>query len=271
MNTYEQFAVTLPAWALMWALAGLVYVGCKVVTVFEMVAVPNRRLWTYLLLWPGMNVRQFFSVRPDAVVATREWYASIGKLIVGAILLWLIVRWVPAQDDLLRGWLGMIGLIMVLHFGMFHLLSLTLRRAGIDAEPLMNEPLKSQTVAEFWSKRWNTAFNQLTHRFVFRKVVGRIGVASAVLLTFGVSGLIHDLVISVPARGGYGLPTVYFLIQGAAVIAERSKIGRTFGLGIGKFGRVFTICVIALPAFWLFHPLFVRNVMLPFLRAIGCW
>jgi hypothetical protein len=271
MNTYEHFAVNFPAWLLMWGLAALVYTGCKVLTVFETVSTSTQRLWTYLLAWPGMNAREFFNTRPVRPVDTKEWFAGSVKLITGAIILWALVRAVPSEHDLFRGWVGMLGLILILHFGLFQLLSLVFRNAGIDAAPLMNEPLKARSVAEFWNKRWNTAFNQLANRLTFRKVVGKIGVTAAVLLTFAVSGLVHDLVISIPAGGGYGLPTVYFLIQGIAVVVERSSVGRAIGLGHGVLGRAFAIAVTAVPAFWLFHSMFVRNVILPFLRAIGCW
>ena len=34
-------------------------------------------------------------------------------------------------------------------------------------------------------------------------------------------------------------------------------------------GRLFTLAIVAAPAFWLFHPPFVRRVILPFMQAIG--
>jgi hypothetical protein len=37
----------------------------------------------------------------------------------------------------------------------------------------------------------------------------------------------------------------------------------------GWTGRVFAIAVVAGPAFWLFHPAFVKTVVIPFLHAIG--
>ena len=85
--------------------------------------------------------------------------------------------------------------------------------------------------------------------------------AAATMAAFLVSGLMHEIVISLPARAGYGLPTGYFLLQGMGVLLERAAPQIR--------GRVFTIFVTAFPAFWLFHPPFVRQVVLPFMEAMG--
>ena len=70
---------------------------------------------------------------------------------------------------------------------------------------------------------------------------------------------VAGLVISLPARGGYGLPTAYFLLQGVAMGAERKlRHGR----------RLFAWVVVAGPVFWLFHPLFVRQVIIPMMEAM---
>ena len=88
--------------------------------------------------------------------------------------------------------------------------------------------------------------------FTFRRLRPVVGASGAAVLVFLASGLIHELVISVPARGGYGLPTGYFLIQGVAVAGERTQVGRRLGLGRGWRGWLFTAVVVAAPAFWLF-------------------
>ena len=143
------------------------------------------------------------------------------------------MRRVPAEQPLLQGWIGLFGLIFLLHFGSFHLIALFWQAMGIDAQPIMSKPILSRTLSEFWGRRWNLGFRQLAHEFIFRPLHKRTGVAVAGLLVFVASGLIHDLVISVPARGGYGLPTGYFLLQGLGVTFERSRWGAQIGLQDG--------------------------------------
>ena len=87
--------------------------------------------------------------------------------------------------------------------------------------------------------------------------------------TFVFSGIVHEAAISVSARGGFGLPSAYFLLQAAGVAVQRSQASRRLGLDRGCLGWLFTLTFTAIPAFFLFHPPFVRRVMLPFLAAIG--
>ncbi len=196
------------------------------------------------------------------------WAEATFKTALGASLIWVGARHVPPEYPLLRGWVGMLGLILLLHFGSFDLLALAWQAAGIDAEPIMRSPIRSRSLGEFWGKRWNLGFRQLSHDFLFRPALPRLGVAGSTLLVFLASGIIHDLVISVPTRAGYGLPTAYFLLQGLAALVERSAPGRTLGLQSGARGWLWTVLVTASPAYWLFHPWFVMRVMLPFLGAI---
>jgi alginate O-acetyltransferase complex protein AlgI len=129
----------------------------------------------------------------------------------------------------------------------------------------MDDPLRSTSVAEFWGRRWNGAFNDLALGLVFRPLARRFGVSGATLSAFGVSGLIHELVISLPAGAGYGLPTGYFVLQGLAVLAQRKSAALRGDIS----GWFFTMIVVAAPAFWLFHPPFVTRVILPFMQTIG--
>src|ERR1022692_4792814 len=77
------------------------------------------------------------------------------------------------------------------------------------APPSRNRRLAS--IAEFWGRRWNSAFRDLAHPFVFVPAARRWGLVVALWVSFAVSGFAHELVISVPAGAGFGLPTAYFL------------------------------------------------------------
>ena len=189
------------------------------------------------------------------------------RILVGLSLLFGAAR--HAAEPLLAGWIGMAGMILLLHFGFFHLLSVGWRGLRVDAPPIMNAPLRSTSVSEFWGCRWNSAFNDLALRLVFRPVARHCGTVAATLIAFLVSGLVHDLVISLPANAGYGLPSAYFLLQGLGILIERSSAGKWLGLRVGVRGWLFTMIVVGAPAFWLFHPPFVRQVILPFMHAIG--
>ena len=133
----------------------------------------------------------------------------------------------------------------------------------------MQRPLASRSLSELWGKRWNLGFRKLTHAWVFQPLSKRFGPVAGTLGAFLASGLLHDLVISVPAGAGYGLPTAYFLVQGLGVIAERSESGKGMGLGRGARGWLWTALIAAGPLYWLFHPWFVMRVMVPFLRAVA--
>ncbi len=224
----------------------------------------------YLFLWPGMDAKPFMGEgEPASKPVAGEWLAAGFKLLLGACILWGLVFMVGEARPILAGWCGMLGIIFLLHFGSFHLLALAWRLCGVAAEPIMRASAAATSLSAFWSERWNRGFNQLAHDLIFRKTFRRIGVAWAMLLVFLASGLIHDLVIFVPAEAGFGLPTAYFLAQGIGVLIERSRLGRRLGLNCGAAGWLFMFIFTAAPAYWLFHIPFINRVMSPFLKAIG--
>jgi len=227
------FRAYLAPWCFMWALAAAIFFGCKWQTWWEYRNIAGATIGRsvgFLIAWPGMDGKGFLdpekhSQNPEG----KEWLWAIAKTTFGALLLWEIVRRVPARYDLLTGWVGMLGIILVLHFGTFHILSLLWRSAGVDARPIMQAPLSATSLSDFWGRRWNLGFRQLTHRLIFQPARLRSGVVIATLLSFFASGVIHELVISLPARGGYGLPTLYFVLQGLGVRFERSLPGNGWG------------------------------------------
>ncbi|MGL6075514.1 MAG: MBOAT family protein [Fimbriiglobus sp.] len=247
----------LPAWAVMWAVAAVIFVACKLLTLQGISA----KLWVkacYFTLWPGLDAHAFCNTENKTRPTAQEWSFAVSKMTFGVILIFAVA---PAlEPELLRGWVGMVGIIFSMHFGAFHVLSCFWRRCGFVAKPLMNWPIRANSLADFWANRWNTAFRNFTHRFLFRPLAKYLGPKAGLVVGFLFSGVVHDLVISGPVLTGFGWPTLYFALQGVGLFAERRwpRIR----------SRAFTFAVVLLPAYGLFHPPFVRGVVVPFLNLL---
>ena len=149
-----------------------------------------------------------------------------------------------------------LGIGLLVHFGLCDVLAGFWRARGVGVERLFVNPVASRSLGEFWGRRWNRAFHAVAHEFVFRPVSRRWGPRDGILATFLFSGLLHELLISVPVGGGYGLPAGYFVLHGTLVLAERR-----WSLG----GRAWSMFWVVAPLPMLFHPWFVRGIIFPLL------
>jgi predicted DCC family thiol-disulfide oxidoreductase YuxK len=267
------FRAHLPNWIFMWLFVTAMFAGCKWLTLRRAQTnghpTNSARTLGYLFAWPGMDAKSFLAGQHTSTPKLTEWLWAVGRLIAGLALVWLAAHETLVGSDIANAWLAMFGLTLILHFGAFHLAALVWQRAGVPAKPLMQSPTTATSLADFWGARWNTAFNKLVYDLAFRPLARRTNATWAMLGVFAISGVIHELAISFPARGGYGLPFNYFILQGVGVLIERSTIGQTLGLGRGFRGWLFMAIFTAAPAYWLFHPTFVHNVILPMLQTIG--
>jgi hypothetical protein len=265
-----------PQWLAMTAIAISILVILKTTVLIDYGRRSSRPLRVSEILcwyctWPGLNAREFWDERPASKgrVLPGEWIAAFVKTLLGAIcLVWLTPQAVIV-NPLLAGWIAMVGIVMVLHFGAFHLLALCWRCLGREVRPIMHQPLLATSVADFWSNRWNLAFRDFANQFVMRPIARRWKGATAMWSCFVFSGLVHELAISVPARAGYGLPLAYFLLQAAGASFERSGWGQKIGLRRNWRGWLFAFLLIGPPAYFLFHPPFVLNVILPVFAVAG--
>jgi hypothetical protein len=226
------------------------------------------RVAGYFLLWPGMEPRSFFATSTNiARPRVREWLVACATSLAGLGLIAGAARNVDA-GPFVAGSVGLAGFLLALHFGSFHVMSLVWRSVGVNATPIMNAPFAATSLADFWGRRWNLAFRDLAHRFVFRPMRVPFGPAVAMLLVYLMSGLAHDAVVSLPVHGGYGGPTLYFLLQAAGMLFERTRFAKRIGFGRGIAGWAFAMIVVIGPAPLLFHRPFVENAIAPMLRAL---
>lgn len=247
------FFVPLVPWVWMWLVALALWLGFK-----AMAYTREGGLWEIdplFFLWPGMNALDFAWERRGRQRA----FPLLPGLIfmVAGTTLWFVV--IPGIDTpLVRGGLGVAAMLCLLHFGLFDWIAAGYRRGGYPAEPIMREPWRARGLGDFWGNRWNRGFSDWARVFLFLPLTRKLGVAWGTLAGFLASGVAHELVISVPAQGGYGLPTLYFLIQGAGLRAEKR-----FRAGEGWITRAWMWLVLILPAPLLFHPPFLEGVFHP--------
>jgi len=177
----------------------------------------------------------------------RSVFEAVFKISIGLVLIVIVAPKLIPVSQLLGGWVGMAGIVLLLHCGIIHLTAILWNMNERPVEPIMNSPLRATTVSEFWSKRWNLAFRDYAHSCIFSPLARKTNGPTAVVAGFLFSGIVHDLAISVPAGGGYGWPTLYFALQAMALLVERylRKLGWSFS-GHWK-GNLWT-------AFWVIGP-----------------
>ncbi len=191
------------------------------------------------------------------------------KVLLAIACLMVLAPFATSGHTLAVGIAGMLAGVLLIHGGLFHLLALYWQSAGRPVRPIMNAPLAATSLADFWGRRWNLAFRDAAALLVFRPAARRWGVAAATFATFFASGVLHDALISLPARGGYGLPTVYFLLQYVGLMFER-RVLRGESSGWKRLAtRAMAALVVVLPLPLLFHRPFAENVVVPILQGLN--
>lgn len=262
-----------PAWLWAWGLVFAFFGAMKWLT-WRRTPAPGASLQLqlgYLLAWPGLDAPTFLTstAARREPVDSRVGVVAIGKLLLGAALFWGVARIVPDSWPLIRGWVGIAGLAIGVLGGAFQFLSWLWRAGGIDARPIMNRPLHSTNLADFWGRRWNLAFHDFAARFIYRPLAARYGATPALGGVFLFSGLLHDAVLSLSAGAGYGRPMLYFLIQLIGLVVERGRLVAPLKSQHPLVGRIFAVLVIVGPFGLLFHRPFIERVWLPFMSVTG--
>mgnify|MGYP001596851415 CR=1 FL=1 len=257
----ERATAAEPAGIRMLAVIGLLLYAMKaVVGVESATSLSPLRWFAFAALWPGMRPTLFADSKP---VGEGAW-ALVGKgvvrIAIGAGFL-IAGRVVWSTTGSLAGATALVlpGISLVLHFGLFNIAAGAWRALGIDADSLFRAPLLSTTLKEFWGRRWNLAFSEMTAAGVYRPVSGLAGRRAGIAAAFLASGLLHELAISGPVKAGFGLPLLYFAIHAVAMLVEpRLPLERHPWLG-----RAWTTAWLLLPLPLLFHPAFLRGVVWP--------
>ena len=258
----ERVTANEPAGVRMLAVIGLLLYAMKAVVGVESDARLSPARWlAFAALWPGMRPA-LFATLPSAARAGAASLAAKGLVRVAIGAAFLAASQLALRETGSRAAataLALPGLSLILHFGVFNLAAGGWRALGVDADSLFRAPLRSTSLKEFWGRRWNLAFSEMTAIGVYRPVSSMAGRRIGVAAGFVASGVLHEVAISLPVKAGFGLPLLYFALHAIAMLVEPR-------LGLASkpwLGRAWTCAWLVLPLPILFHPPFLRGVVWP--------
>lgn len=271
----ERLSADTPPIVRMFALIITAYFGMKlIVTAVEAKESPPGLAagpWlAFTLGWAGMRPALFRNLGSEPVPGAARMIAAgllrvlLGLgLILGARALANHPGQVPWKTTLVT-LLLLTGYSLVLHFGVLQAAAGFWRMLGVRTHPLFNAPLRSLSLREFWGRRWNVAFSEMTSLAVYRPLRRVLGPRTAFASAFLFSGALHELAISLPVRAGFGLPFLYFALQAAVQIGEDWVFkGEPPFAGRKVLARLWVYFWILAPAPILFHHAFLRGVVWP--------
>jgi hypothetical protein len=271
---YLIFRNQLPAIQML-AIIATTFTSMKVVAVAESYKTErmylNFRQWVaFAAGWAGMRPEPFKTLGAPALPNAASMVKhGISRVIVGAMLIFfarLIVaqRWDQSFTYPIVSIILLVGFSLILHFGLLSISAGMWRYSGANTYLLFKSPAKATSLTEFWSKRWNLAFSEMTSVAIFRPLKKHIGSPAALMAAFIFSGILHELALSLPVNSGYGLPLLYFIIQGAMVLTEKVMIMCKVKFLQNQFiARIWTIFWVVVPAPLLFHTEFIRAIVWP--------
>ncbi|MES2112415.1 MAG: MBOAT family protein [Bacteroidota bacterium] len=228
--------------------------------------------------WMGMRAEPFETLGGKPLPGAWQMIRFGASRVVAGVLLIALAHGVvsiPLNKEfayILVSAILLVGFSLLLHFGVLGISAGTWRLRGVNTHVLFKDPAKSTSLTEFWGKRWNVAFSEMTSITIFRPLRGRVGAAAALMIAFIFSGILHEVALSVPVNAGYGLPTLYFIIQATTVLVEKVLLQKKVAfLHHHVYARVWTLFWVIVPMPLLFHEQFIKQVLWPMAGLSGIY
>lgn len=97
-----------------------------------------------------MDANSFLTGATDQKPKFAEWLLAVGRFLAGIAIVWLAAKTTITKYPGLGAWIGMFGLVLILHFGLFHLLALGWQSTGLFIANLVFTAGVSQTKVQPW-------------------------------------------------------------------------------------------------------------------------
>lgn len=249
----------------MLALIFSLFIGLKTVSVAALLpgGMPLGRWLLYSLGWVGMQPIVFMKRN-----STGSWdkpliLRALGCLLLGFI--WLLtveivgIKFGFNYHVLMLSWPAF---VFIFHGGIFPLLGAMYRQQGFGVSKVMDYPLAAKSLGNFWGARWNVVYIAMLKQAVFKPLAKKMGSNIAFIYSFLVSGVLHEVALTLPLGRGFGLPTLYFLLQAFLVMLERR-------FAKGRMGRFAVVLCLILPLPLLFTHAFLGEILRPFMYRLS--
>jgi len=152
--------------------------------------------------------------RPDVL---RLLLGALGSAVALALLIRIFrVDW-QRLPFALEHCAKLVGLFLVILF-FANGMAAGYRLCGLPATNFSGNYFFARTPAEFW-RQYNRPVAQFFYEDVFKPLGGMRRPMIATLMTFAVSGVIHEYIFDIPARRVVGWQMAFFIVQGLAVVA----------------------------------------------------
>lgn len=264
-----------PALLRMIVIVFLQLVSMKILVTVETYSDTNRlkvfQWLAFALGWFGMRAAPFEQLPAAPLPYKKLIIKGMIRIGIGVVLLYLSM--IAAQSSTTANFfipqlLLLTGISLILHFGILNLSVAAWRAQGVNVQELFRSPYKSTSLREFWGKRWNLAFSEMTAQIAYRPLKQIMSTDNAMLLSFLLSGLLHEIAISLPVNAGYGLPMLYFTFHAAAMLAETKSTILQRLLKRPMLSHIWVMSLLILPLPLLFHPAFIHQVLIPLRQLI---
>jgi len=252
-----------------------VIVGLQLIAMKNIVLVetyPSRKpglnvlQWTaFALGWFGMRPELFETFPGKAYPFRGLIIRGVSRIIIGVVLLYVAGRigHSSVTTFFAAPLITLVALSLMLHMGVLNVSTGVWRMLGADVRELFRAPYKAMSLKEFWGRRWNLAFSEMTARIAYKPLKKRLGMPGATLVAFLLSGILHEIAISLPVNAGYGLPLLYFALHGALMLAEDKVLWVKRIVTHNILSHIWVLGWLVLPMPLLFHEPFMHGVIEP--------
>ncbi|KAM7478380.1 hypothetical protein LguiA_026593 [Lonicera macranthoides] len=189
---------------------------------------------------------------------------------IGSILLSVLGDHRESSNTIILVSIYCLGVFLVVEVSTGIWVALVRSVSSLDLLPPSDEPYLSTTLQDFWGRRWNLPVTNVLRDTVHNPVRSALGPAfgyegakvAAVLATFMVSGLMHELYFYNMTRASSNWElTQFFLLQGVGLVVERwlKKVAGDKWALSGFISTPLAVGFVVVTGYWLFFPQVLRN------------